>query len=100
MALSEADKKFLTDAQQKAIIEATTAWNIAKRNNDQAGMDAAAKRAAAVRAQAGYSGGKNGTGYTALGNGGKPKVVNDLSPLAVERAERSGQRAGCSRFPA
>ena len=45
MALSEADKKFLTDAQQKAIIEATTAWNIAKRNNDQAGMDAAAKRA-------------------------------------------------------
>ena len=47
MALSEADKKFLTDAQQKAIIEATTAWNIAKRNNDQAGMDAAAKRAAA-----------------------------------------------------
>ena len=87
MALSEADKKFLTDAQQKAIIEATTAWNIAKRNNDQAGMDAAAKRAAAVRAQAGYSGGKDGTGYTALGNGGKPKVVNDLSPLAVERAD-------------
>ena len=87
MALSEFDRKYLTDAQQKAIIEATTAWNIAKRNNDQAGMDAAAKRAAAVRAQAGYSGGKDGTGYTALGNGGKPKVVNDLSPLAVERAD-------------
>ena len=50
-------------------------------------MDAAANRAAAVRAQAGYSGGKDGTGYTALGNGGKPKVVNDLSPLAVERAD-------------
>lgn len=87
MALSEFDRKYLTDAQQKAIIEATADWNAAKKKGDQAGMDAAAKRAAAVRAQAGYSGGKDGTGYTALGNGGKPKVVNDLSPLAVERAD-------------
>lgn len=87
MALSEFDRKYLTDAQQKAIIKATADWNAAKKKGDQAGMDAAAKRAAAVRAQAGYSGGKDGTGYTALGNGGKPKVVNDLSPLAVERAD-------------
>ena len=87
MALSEFDRKYLTDAQQKAVIEATADWNAAKKKGDQAGMDAAAKRAAAVRAQAGYSGGKDGTGYTALGNGGKPKVVNDLSPLAVERAD-------------
>lgn len=87
MALSEFDRKYLTDAQQKAVIKATADWNAAKKKGDQAGMDAAAKRAAAVRAQAGYSGGKDGTGYTALGNGGKPKVVNDLSPLAVERAD-------------
>ena len=87
MALSEFDRKYLTDAQQAAVIESTADWNAAKKKGDQAGMDAAAKRAAAVRAQAGYSGGKDGTGYIALGNGGKPKVVNDLSPLAVERAD-------------
>ena len=87
MALSEFDRKYLTDAQQAAVIKATADWNAAKKKGEQAGMDAAAKRAAAVRAQAGYSGGKDGTGYTALGNGGKPKVVKDLSPLAVERAD-------------
>ena len=58
MALSEFDRKYLTDAQQAAVIKATADWNAAKKKGDQAGMDEAAKRAASSRAQAGYSGGK------------------------------------------
>ena len=34
MALSEFDRKYLTDAQQKAVIGATADWNAAKKKCD------------------------------------------------------------------
>lgn len=54
MALTEYDKKNLSASDQKKIQAATDRWNAANAKGDKAGMDAAAKEAAAVRNNAGY----------------------------------------------
>lgn len=54
MALTEYDKKHLNTAQQQQVLAATDKWNAANAVGDKAGMEAAAKEAAAVRNSAGY----------------------------------------------
>ena len=73
MALSEADKQYLNADQQKQIAALKDAWAAASAAGDQAGMESANKQAEAIRAQAGYSGGADGSGYTLLSgqNGGQ-----------------------------
>lgn len=66
MALSEADKQYLNADQQKQISALKDAWAAASAAGDQAGMESANKQAEAIRAQAGYSGGADGSGYTLL----------------------------------
>lgn len=58
-----ADKLFLSAAQQTGIDREKINWQKARDAGDQAGMDEAHKRAEAIRAQAGYSGGANGGAY-------------------------------------
>ena len=54
MALTDYDRKHLTVDQQRKVQEATDKWNAANAVGDKAGMEAAAKEAAAVRNSAGY----------------------------------------------
>ncbi len=54
MALTEYDKKTLSQSEQKKIQAATDKWNAANEKGDKAGMEAAAKEAAAIRNSAGY----------------------------------------------
>lgn len=68
MAMSEADKKYLNADQQKQISALKDAWAAASAAGDQAGMESANKQAEAIRAQAGYSGGSDGSGYALLQN--------------------------------
>ena len=58
-----ADKRLLSAAQQTGIDQEKINWQKARDAGDQAGMDEAHKRAEAIRAQAGYSGGANGGAY-------------------------------------
>lgn len=68
MALSEADKKYLNADQQKQISALKDAWAAASAAGDKAGMADANKQAEAIRAQAGYAGGSDGSGYALLQN--------------------------------
>ena len=67
MALSEADKQYLNADQQKQISALKDAWAAASAAGDQAGMAEANKQAEAIRAQAGYSGGSDGSQATRIG---------------------------------
>lgn len=79
MALSEADKKYLNADQQKQISALKDAWAAASAAGDQAGMDNANKQAEAIRAQAGYSGGSDGSGYALLQNQSNAAADNQQS---------------------
>ena len=79
MALSEADKKYLNADQQKQISALKDAWAAASAAGDQAGMESANKQAEAIRAQAGYSGGADGSGYALLQNQSNAAVDNQQS---------------------
>ena len=67
MALSEADKQYLNADQQKQISALKDAWAAASAAGDQAGMAEANKQAEAIRAQAGYSGGADGSQANQIG---------------------------------
>ena len=54
MALTEHDKKTLSQSDQQKIVAATSAWEAANKKGDTAGMAKAAADAAAVRNNAGY----------------------------------------------
>ena len=82
MALSESDKKYLNADQQKQISALKDAWAAASAAGDQAGMDHANKQAEAIRAQAGYSGGSDGSGYALLQNQSNPSADNQNSGAA------------------
>ena len=73
MALTEHDKKNLSQSDQQKIQAATAKWNAANASGDKAGMAAAAAEAAAVRNNAGYktddSGNYTGS-YTPTSSGG------------------------------
>ena len=75
MALSSYDKK-LSSSQQAAINKAKNDYNAAMAKGDKAGMNAAHQAAESVRAQAGYSGGGDGSGYTKLSNKGSSTKSN------------------------
>lgn len=79
MALSEADKKYLNADQQKQISALKDAWAAASAAGDQAGMESANKQAEAIRAQAGYSGGADGSGYALLQNQSNAAADNQQS---------------------
>lgn len=79
MALSEADKKYLNADQQKQISALKDAWAAASAAGDQAGMESANKQAEAIRAQAGYSGGADGSGYALLQNQNNAAADNQQS---------------------
>ena len=79
MALSEADKKYLNADQQKQISALKDAWAAASAAGDRAGMDNANKQAEAIRAQAGYSGGSDGSGYALLQNQSNAAADNQQS---------------------
>ena len=68
--LSTADQTYLTDRQQQQIQALKDAWAAASAAGDQAAMEQAHRQAEAIRAGAGYTGGSDGSGYTAL-TGGK-----------------------------
>ena len=76
MALSEADKQYLNADQQKQISALKDAWAAASAAGDQAGMAEANKQAEAIRAQAGYSGGSDGSGYALLGGQNNGQAQN------------------------
>ncbi len=66
MANSVYDEEFLTDEQKRQVQAFKDAYAEARGRGDQAGMDAAHAAAEKVRAEAGYSGGQYGAGYTPL----------------------------------
>lgn len=82
MALSSYDKK-LSSSQQAAINKAKNDYNAAMAKGDKAGMNAAHQAAESIRAQAGYSGGGDGSGYTKLpsiwGTGSNHNNINKVS---------------------
>lgn len=90
MALSEADKKYLNADQQKQISALKDAWAAASAAGDQAGMESANKQAEAIRAQAGYSGGADGSGYALLQNQSNAAADNQQSGGANSGALLSG----------
>ena len=88
MALSSYDKK-LSSSQQAAINKAKNDYNAAMAKGDKAGMNAAHQAAESIRAQAGYSGGGDGSGYTKLSNKGSntkssigSSIGNSISNMA------------------
>lgn len=88
MALSSYDKK-LSSSQQAAINKAKNDYNAAMAKGDKAGMNAAHEAAESIRAQAGYSGGGDGSGYTKLSNKGSntkssigSSIGNSISNMA------------------
>lgn len=93
MALSEADKKYLNADQQKQISALKDAWAAASAAGDKAGMDNANKQAEAIRAQAGYSGGSDGSGYALLQNQSNPPADNQNSG-AADSGSGSGMSYG------
>lgn len=70
MAISVYDDQLLTEEQKRQLKAFTDAWNRANAIGDQAAMDSAHAAAERVRAQAGYSGGMDGSGYRDLGGSG------------------------------
>lgn len=69
MAISVYDDQLLTQEQKKQLEAFTDAWNRANAAGDRAGMESAHAAAERVRAQAGYSGGADGSAYSDLGGG-------------------------------
>ena len=69
MAISAEDKKYLTAEGISEVQKATDDWGKANSTRDTAGMQSAAKRAAAARANSAYQI-SGGPGYTANGEGG------------------------------
>lgn len=95
-----ADKLFLSAAQQTGIDREKINWQKARDAGDQAGMDEAHKRAEAIRAQSGYSGGANGGAYNPFagddGQGVHTSGTHMTSPTwtptyAKERADTVSQ---------
>lgn len=62
--LSGADQQYLTADQQAQIQALKNAWEAANAAGDRAAMDKAHADAEAIRANAGYTGGADGGGYT------------------------------------
>ena len=67
--LSSADQMYLSAEQQKQILALKQAWAEANAAGDREAMTRANQQAEAIRAQAGYAGGSDGSGYTRLGAG-------------------------------
>ena len=67
--LSSADQMYLSEEQQKQILALKQAWAEANAAGDREAMTRANQQAEAIRAQAGYVGGSDGSGYTRLGAG-------------------------------
>ena len=67
--LSSADQTYLSAEQQKQILALKQAWAAASAAGDREGMTRANQQAEAIRAQAGYAGGSDGSGYTRLSGG-------------------------------
>lgn len=65
-----ADKLLLSAEQQAGIDQAKADWQKYSEAGDQAGMNEAHRRAEAIRAQAGYSGGANGGAYNRFADDG------------------------------
>lgn len=66
--LSYADQNLLTKAQQEQIRALKQAWADANAAGDQAKMNWAHEQAEAIRAEANYSGGHDGSGYVTQGS--------------------------------
>ena len=78
--LSEADKKYLNEDQQKQIAALKDQWAASTTDAERA---AANQKAEAIRAQAGYSGGSDGSGQTLLNN--QPQQVGGQSAADVAK---------------
>lgn len=92
MALSSQDKT-LSASQQAQINKYTSDWNAAKAKGDQAGMDKAHAAAEAVRNQAGYSGGSDGSKYNPITSTKAPSTTSSSSSgtsTSVSRHEGQG----------
>ena len=64
--LSGADRKNLTPHQQNQIANYKHQWQVAQAAGNTSGMEAAHAAAEAIRSEAGYSGGADGSGYIKL----------------------------------
>ena len=78
--LSEADKQYLNADQQKQIAALKDRWAAATTDAERT---AANKAAEAIRAQAGYSGGNDGSGQVLLNN--QPQQVGGQSAADVAK---------------
>ena len=105
MAISVYDEQFLNDEQRKRLRAFTDAWNEANARGDQAGMEAAHAAAERVRAEANYSGTRDGSGYVGFdaapggggqsaGNGGAWSGGQNAGSGVYSPAQLPGYRAG------
>ena len=104
MAISVYDEQFLNDEQRKRLRAFTDAWNEANARGDQAGMEAAHAAAERVRAEANYSGTRDGSGYVGFdtaggggqsaGNGGAWSGGQNAGSGVYSPAQLTGYRAG------
>ena len=104
MAISVYDEQFLNDEQRKRLRAFTDAWNEANARGDQAGMEAAHAAAERVRAEANYSGTRDGSGYVGIdaaggggqsaGNGGAWSGGQNAGSGVYSPAQLPGYRAG------
>lgn len=82
--LSQADSTLLSAQQQNEIKALKDAWNKANAAGDKQAMAQANRQAEAIRAQAGYQGGSDGSGYTQLGQNGRPAAIPGAGQSAAQ----------------
>ena len=85
--MSEHDKRHLSPTQIAGIEQATKAWEAARATGDRAAMDAANAAANAIRAQAGYSGGGDGSQYIQIAPPRTPNVSAGVAWTAADEAQ-------------
>lgn len=73
--LSQADSTLLSAQQQQEIMALKDAWSRANAAGDRRAMAQANQQAEAIRAQAGYQGGRDGSGHTRLEQDGRPAAI-------------------------
>ena len=90
--MSTADKALLNPIWQTRIQWATDAYNAAAAKGDKAGMDQAHRRAEAIRASAGYSGGSDGSKFVP-----KPSSSSSGSTAAASSSASSAAKSGSGK---
>lgn len=88
--LSEADRTYLSQAEQAQILALKDAWEKASAAGDRAGMTEANRQAEAIRAGKGYQGGSDGSGHITTAGGSTAAQVKSW----VDEYKSTNYRAG------